>query len=267
MVEEVAGRAAGLHARPWPEPVVPTVWILHVERPAVVTGSAQRPGVVDQTAAARYGVDVVRRRSGGGAVLLVPGSSTWVDVLIPAGDRRWETDVGRAFHWLGQAWARALVTAAPTGVHRQPPGASCPVPWVGGGGATALPVVHTGPMVRAEWSGLVCFAGLGAGEVSVAGRKLVGMSQRRTRHGARFQCIVHHRWDPGALVGLLSMPAPEQGRALRQLSGTVATWEGDPHRLVNSFVAALEDEAHGALALRADRSRPIEVRESRDPLP
>lgn len=223
MVEEITGRAADLHVRPWPEPVVPTVWISHVERPAVVIGSAQRPDVVDQKAAARYGVDVVRRRSGGGAVLLVPGSSTWVDVLIPAGDRRWDVDAGRSFHWLGQAWARALVDAIPTGA------------------GAALPVVHTGPMVRTEWSALVCFASLGAGEVSVAGRKLVGMSQRRTRHGARFQCVVHHRWDPGALVGLLSMPAPEQGRALRELSGAVATWEGDPRRLVTSFLAALED--------------------------
>jgi lipoate-protein ligase A len=31
---------------------------------------------------------------------------------------------------------------------------------------------------------VLCFAGLGAGEVTVAGRKVVGMSQRRERSGA-----------------------------------------------------------------------------------
>lgn len=238
MVEEVTGRAADLHARPWPEPVVPTVWLLHVERPALVIGSAQRGDVVNQTAAGRYGVDVVRRRSGGGAVLLAPGASTWIDVLIPAGDRRWEVDVGRAFHWLGQAWARALVrtteSARPCG--RLPAGAASEA-----GPRAAPPVVHTGPMVRSEWSGLVCFAGLGAGEVTLGGRKLVGMSQRRTRLGARFQCIVHHRWEPGALVSLLSLPAPAQGRALRELSDAVATWEGDRDRLIASLLAALDN--------------------------
>lgn len=237
MVEEVTGRAADLHARLWPEPVVRTVWVLHVERPAVVTGSAQRGDVVNRAAAARYGVDVVRRRSGGGAVLLVPGASTWIDVVIPAGDRRWDVDVSRAFHWLGQSWAEALVaaneSARPCG--RLPAGAAADF----GPGSAPRPLVHTGAMVRTEWSGLVCFAGLGAGEVTLGGRKLVGMSQRRTRFGARFQCIMHHRWDPGALVGLLSLPAPDQGRALGELSGAVATWEGDRRRLVTSLLAAL----------------------------
>ena len=43
---------------------------------------------------------------------------------------------------------------------------------------------------------MVCFAGVGTGEVSVGDRKLVGLSQRRTRTGARFQCLVHLAWEP-----------------------------------------------------------------------
>ena len=46
-------------------------------------------------------------------------------------------------------------------------------------------------------------------EVLVDGDKLVGISQRRTRHGARFQCMVHIRWSPDVLIGLLAEPRPD----------------------------------------------------------
>ncbi len=63
------------------------------------------------------------------------------------------------------------------------------------------------PRSRTRWSGLVCFGGLGAGEVSVAGgRKLVGLAQRRVRTGAWIQgaCAIH--WDPATLLGTLALP-------------------------------------------------------------
>src|SRR5947207_41753 len=82
--------AAALHARPLATERILT-WC-DVERPAIVLGSAQR----DDGLVVGPGVDVVRRRSGGGAVLLVPGDVVWADVTIPAGDPLWETDVGRA---------------------------------------------------------------------------------------------------------------------------------------------------------------------------
>lgn len=121
-------------------------------------GSTQQEAVVDHDAARRAGTEVVRRRSGGGAVHLVPGAVTWVDVVIPATDPRWEADLGRSFAWLGAAWAEVLVGLGVEHV-----------------------AVHEGPMRRTAWSDLVCFAGLGPGEVTVAGRKAVGLSQRRTR--------------------------------------------------------------------------------------
>jgi len=50
----------------------------------------------------------------------------------------------------------------------------------------------------------VCFAGLGSGEVSVGDRKIVGMSQRRTRDWARFQCLVHRRFEPDDSLDVLA---------------------------------------------------------------
>ena len=189
-VEQATGDAAAFHARLLPADGLRHVWRLDVDRPALVLGSAQPEEHVDAGAAAAAGVDVVRRRSGGGAVLLVPGRVLWIDVVIPRDDPLWDDDVGRAFHWLGAAWAEAL---RDLGVAAES--------W-------------TGAMQRSPLSDRVCFAGLGPGEVTVDGRKVVGLSQRRTRDGARFQCAALADWDPGLLADLLRLdPADLDGVA------------------------------------------------------
>ncbi|MGH9041248.1 MAG: hypothetical protein ACRDZ3_13570, partial [Acidimicrobiia bacterium] len=69
---------------------------------------------------------------------------------------------------------------------------------------------------------VVCFAGLGPGEVTdAAGRKVVGLSQRRTRGHTRFQCCVLLRWDPAAMVALVAQPYPE-GAAVADLAPVAA---------------------------------------------
>ena len=51
------------------------------------------------------------------------------------------------------------------------------------------------------WSALVCFAGIGPGEVLDGdGRKWVGISQRRTRDWIRLQTMAHRRWSPADAV-------------------------------------------------------------------
>ena len=104
-------------------------------------------------------MEVVRRRSGGGAVLLVPGEVIWLDVIVPAATSGWTDDVHGPMVWLGNGLAGAIARAT---------------------GLDDL-VVHDAAMRSTPWSRLVCFDGLGAGEVLLGGRKLVGISQRRTR--------------------------------------------------------------------------------------
>lgn len=171
--------AGAFHALEVPDPAERAVWVAAPSEPALVLGSAQPPSDVRAGAP----IDVVRRRSGGGAVLVVPEDVLWVDLIVPAGDARWDDDVGRAAHWLGAVWVAALAEL----------------------GVTAD--VHTGPLVRTRWSAQVCFAGLGPGEVTIDGRKVVGISQRRTRRAARFQCAALGRWDPAALLDLLDIAA------------------------------------------------------------
>jgi lipoate-protein ligase A len=184
------GSAASFHARPFPEPPSPQIWVFDIERPAIVLGSTQREDVLDLAACAAAGVEVVRRRSGGGVVLLEPGAIVWFDVLLPAAQLHAAgvaDDVRGSMIWLGEQIARPLTEL----------------------GVPALDV-HRGPTACSAWCPLVCFAGTGAGEVTQDGVKLVGVSQRRTRSASRFQCAVHVRWSPEELARLLAVHPPAE---------------------------------------------------------
>jgi lipoate-protein ligase A len=180
-LNRVSGSAADFHARELPDTA--SVWQFDVERPAIVLGSRQHVDVLDTDACRRRHVEIVRRRSGGGAVLLVPGATEWIDVVIPAGDPRWDDDVARSMVRLGERWVAALRDVVDGEL-----------------------TVHRGPMVRTQWSELACFAGIAPGEVLLDGAKLVGLSQRRTRRATRFQCAVNRRFDGELLVELLATP-------------------------------------------------------------
>ena len=220
-VERHLGSAATFHGLELRNPVRRLVWWFEVVRPAIVLGSTQHADVVDSSRAEAAGVEVVRRRSGGGAVWLASGAVTWVDVVLPAGDPRWVDDVGRATEWLGRAWVGALEDLGRVGGE-----------------------VHDGPLVRSPHSGLVCFAGLAPGEVLLDGRKVVGISQRRTRAGARFQCAVLHQWDPRPMVDLLALREGERESLVADLA-LAATGIGDvpPAEVVAALIARLRSQA------------------------
>ncbi|MGA7759036.1 MAG: hypothetical protein WCA57_14455 [Ilumatobacteraceae bacterium] len=177
-----ASTAADFHARSVPEPARCEIWWHEVTAPALVLGSTQSADAVDDEACRAADIEVVRRRSGGGAVLLVPGSVTWIDVIVPAGSPGWADDIHAPMLWLGRHLAEVIGGLLP-------------------GRSTR---VHDGALVTTDWSSTVCFDGLGAGEVLLDGRKLVGISQRRTRHAARLQCCWYSEYDPTDLVGLLA---------------------------------------------------------------
>jgi len=226
--EHFLGSAADFHARLLPERVEPTLWWFEVQRPTVVLGSSQPSTHLDAQACARAGVEVVRRRSGGGAVWLEPGECTWVDVIVPVGHRFWTADVSSSAWWLGETWRDALhAMAADTMAADTTPAAS----------------VHRGPMVHTSWSSRVCFAGVGGGEVVIADEqslngwaKLVGVSQRRTRTAARLQCVVYRRWSPQRLVDVLAAPLPGDVDDLARVTATV---EASPSEVRHAFEAVL----------------------------
>ena len=176
---------------------------------AVVLGSTQAapdPKLVPPAAA------VARRTSGGGAVWVAPGELVWVDVDLPAGDPLWDDDVGRSFLWLGRAWAAALKKVGVGGASIWQDGLRC------------------GPAGRA-----LCFAGVGPGEVSVAGRKVIGISQRRTREGTRFHCAALLRWSPLPLARTMGVPES----LWPELPELAAGLEVKPEKLIAELIEAL----------------------------
>lgn len=224
VVEERRGDAEALHHDPIGLPARRTVVIASVTRSALVLGSAQRDDVVDWHAVEADGLQVTHRRSGGGAVLLEPDGSTWVDVVIPRDDPLWCDDVGMAFHWLGEVWSRALSPLLAPGV----------------------PVVHRGAFIPSRWSSLVCFAGLGPGEVTLPehadvtpGPKVVGMSQRRTRDVARFQCIAHRDWHPGRLLAALALTSSQRAEAASALADAAVELDVPTEAIVPTLIEHL----------------------------
>lgn len=172
---------------------MPQVWWNRLTEPALALGSTQRDdSIVDAAACAAAGIDVVRRRSGGGAVLLIPDEVEWFDVIIPTGAvSGLNDDVHAPMLWLGERIAAVLepLVQDDGGRHDRVQGE----------------VTVRGPgVVSTPWSSLVCFDGFGPGEVLLGGRKLVGISQRRTRAASRLQCCWYRRYDPAQLVDLLA---------------------------------------------------------------
>lgn len=170
---------------------VPTERLVRVNRvtaPCLVLGSRGDPqryrGVL------RREVELAVRRSGGGAVWLSPGSQVWIDVVVPLDDPLHTHDIRRSAVTVGEAWMRALEIEDTS--------------------------VWSAAMTEPRLSELACFAGVGPGEVLHGGRKLVGISQRRTSRWSRFQCVLYLTWDPSPLLAVL---APSVGPGSPGTSG------------------------------------------------
>lgn len=160
-----------------------SIVVRRVASPTLVLGSTQSPGDFDSARTSQAGVDTVRRRSGGGAVLVGPGDPVWIDLWLPRGDPLWLDDVVGAAGWVGEWWALVLRRSGMHGlaVHKS--------------ASTGNPVARK-----------VCFAGVGPGEVTAGGRKVVGVAQWRCREGALFHTCAYRHFDPQPLTDLLALP-------------------------------------------------------------
>lgn len=163
------------------------IWIHRVDRPAVIFGSTQVPDRFEgeqRFTGAR--IEVCRRRSGGGLVIVQPGD-VWIDAIVPHLSPLHDDDVGLAFRWLGRVWLDALR------------------PQLTGPGIDGrdLHLAEPPPGRRAAGRPFFCFADAGHGEVLHRDRKVVGISQRRTRHWTRLQSLLVAVWDPEEIDALV----------------------------------------------------------------
>ncbi len=203
------GSAADFHAM---EPVLTrAMWWCSVESPAIILGSTQKESDVDKAIAKDLGLDVVRRRSGGGAVFVHPTQSVWIDITIPKDDPLFVEDVTASMLWLGDVFVEALS------------------PWVQA--MTYRDAFEAGADGRS-----VCFASTSPGEVFVGKSKLVGISQRRGRDGARLQCVLYRSWQTELWTpSLTSIDVRDRVSRL-----PVATISADAADIVSAVYAALQ---------------------------
>ena len=151
--------------------------------PALVLGSRQTDDIVDRSALEREGLVMFRRRSGGGAVLVDASHSVWIDIEIGVEDPRYCAEPMSMMAEVGRWWMKALAALN-----------CCPPDiWQ-----------FEGAMECDAGGDVICFAGRAHGELMVGESKLVGLSQRRTRDGARVQGQLHFGDPTDVMMAVLA---------------------------------------------------------------
>lgn len=187
-----------------------TLWWCEVEQPAVVLGSTQKDSDVDLELAHDLGLQVVTRRSGGGAVFVHPTDALWLDVIIHPNDEQWTDDVSTSMLWLGDVFVEALS------------------PWINA-------ETFRGSFDAGTFGRSVCFDSRAPGEVMSGDRKLVGISQRRGRYGARMQCVIYREWHPEQWASIFRSPDVRT----RVMEMNVATIDAPLADIAHAVLAAL----------------------------
>ena len=190
-----------------------------VSNSALVIGSSQSLSTVDQARSDAFDIEVIRRRSGGGAVLVTPYRQVWFDFFVPAGATLWEDDITKAAIWAGELWASVSALFVNT-----------------------TPTVHGGRLIADRWGKLVCFAGVGPGEVLIAGRKAVGLSQRRNRYRAHIQTaalVTAAEGNPQDELELLSLTPEERIKGRGVLESRCCVLSADATTVADSLLDAL----------------------------
>ena len=197
-----------------------TLGVLQPGEPIVVLGSRQSPDELDDVALEHGSMAVRRRRGGGGAVLLRP-EDRWVELWL----RRTASshDVRGAAYLVGGWWRDAL---AAHGVDA---------------------AMHRGGVLDADQGAVACFAGLGPGELTVQGHKILGISQWRVREGTLVSSVLPVT-SPSDLLPYLKVPSD----AVSRLSCAATIAEMAPALDVDAVLRTFVALASSDVAIRVD---------------
>jgi lipoate-protein ligase A len=200
-----------------------TFYVVHPERATLVLGSTQSTDLLNPEHL--EGVPLRRRRGGGGLVLVQPGD-LWIDWWIPASDDRWRSDVHASSRMVGQWWADVLSDFVAGDI-----------------------TVHDGALEGDPAYRLVCFAGRGPGEVFVDGKKAVGVTQWRVRDGV-FLSTVMPAYSSQDVLGYLNEVPEGLDRALEHRVLSSLT-DATPETLIEALHRSSGPWQYRALSLHA----------------
>ncbi|MBI2565427.1 MAG: hypothetical protein HYV63_00160 [Candidatus Schekmanbacteria bacterium] len=151
----------------------PTVFTYHWRSPALVLGYGQSSAAFAENACRELGIPIVRRVSGGLAVL--NEGSPAVSLVIP-GAHPWAEGIVRLY----QRFQAALLAVLSPWCPDLTPDASPATPAARAASQTERP-------------SLICFEGRGPDGLSSGGRKVVGGAQARRRYGALVHAVLQTR--------------------------------------------------------------------------
>lgn len=191
---------------------------------AVIMGCSQRPDEGQQSRAESAGFPIMRRGSGGGAVLVGPWMLS-VTLFIPPDHPIAEQNIIEIFSWFEQLWIKAL--------HQ------CGVPCKG----VDQPIIDRSKEIseqqKLKWA---CYASLSHGEiVSEDNRKLVGLAQIRKRKGVALVSGLHLQHSDWSALSRIVVDNPEQGAALADLNCDAESLSGrSAQQLLSDILVALK---------------------------
>lgn len=213
-------------------------------RPATISLGYGQPldGRIDTEAAAALGIGLVRRPTGGSAILHEgPDLELTYSVVAAAGDFDGAADLLETYRWIGSALA--------AGINR----IGAPVEMV--------PVQPSDPTAMPTF----CFARTGSYELEIGGLKVVGSAQRRQgagflQHGAvmlgaapdRLRRVFPSERDP--LAGMTTLEAVLRRRpSFEETMTALAAGFREVHGLALSAGGLAAEELERALALVRDK--------------
>lgn len=202
----------------------PTLWWHATREPTLILGPGQSRVLVDVGACERAGVLVIRRQAGGAAVYAADGV-LGLDVALPDGHPLATADVVEAYHWLGEVWVEAVSEL----------GGEAELVTVDQARRAAQQTRPFEDLIR-----LACFGSLSPYEVTVGGKKLVGLAQVRRRRNVLLQSGIHLRFDAGALAGLLAPTRAAELTAALESAGVgleAAAPAEQPHKITDVIAA------------------------------
>jgi lipoate-protein ligase A len=201
-------------------------------QPALILGRGQKPEQINLAACKKYGIQVLNRFSGGTAVL-VGTHFLSLDVALPPDHPLNLSDVTESYRWFGETWSNALkslhILTEMVIIEK----------------ARRQTVLDRSPEFAPHLALLkqVCFGTLSPYEITVQGRKLVGLSQLRRKQGTLLQAGIHLTFDR-ELMAELVLSEPEHRESLCRLleERTVALQEisGNPKSEVQEIVTAFD---------------------------
>ncbi|WP_432472252.1 lipoate--protein ligase family protein [Amphritea sp. HPY] len=208
----------------------PSFLLWQYQTPAIIMGCSQRPDEEQLHRAEQAGLPIMRRGSGGGAVLAGPWMLSFT-VFIPTGHQVAELNLIEIFGWLEQIWIAALESV----------GVACK--------GVDKPLIDYSKQVskqhEIDWA---CYAALSHGEVvSLDNRKLVGLAQIRKRKGIALVSGLHLSSCDWSLLSHVVVNRPEQGGILESLNCDAEQLSGISGvellpAVIDAFIAALPDD-------------------------